>query len=344
MKKGKSVQRIREKKGIWTSPGGKGEIVLYKSPDGKSALEVHLEQETVWLSLKQIADLFSRDKSVISRHLRNVFQTNELDVNSTVALFATVQKEGGREVERKVEFYNLDAIISVGYRVNTKRGTQFRIWATNVLRDHIVKGHTRNEKRLKELKQSLQLVEHVLDRHDIGSDEAKGLLRVVTDYERALDILDDYDHQRIQKPDVAVGPARGISYDEAIGIIGRLKAKFGSSGLFGREKDQSLHSSLGAVMQTFGGKDLYPGLEEKAAHLLYFIVKNHSFVDGNKRIAAALFLWFMEKNGILYRADGTKRIADNALVAITLLIAESDPKQKKFMTSVVMNLIDQRNN
>lgn len=241
--------------------------------------------------------------------------------------------------DRPVVFYNLDVIISVGYRVNSKRGTQFRIWATNVLRDHIVKGYTANEKRLQELRQSLQLVEHVLDRHDVTSDEAKALLRVVTDYAYALDLLDEYDHQRVRGAPVRKGIAKGISYDEARRIIDRLREKFSGSDLFGREKDDSFHSSLNAVMQTFDGKDVYPSFEEKASHLLYFLVKNHSFVDGNKRIAAALFLWFMEKNCLLYRKDGTKRIADAALVAITLMIAESPPREKDSIIRIVLHLI-----
>lgn len=245
--------------------------------------------------------------------------------------------------DKPVVYYSLDMIISVGYRVNSKRGTQFRIWATNVLRDHLLKGYTANGRRLKELRQSLQLVEHVINRHDVTSDEAKALLHVIMDYSNALDILDDYDHQREIRIRSKAGRAKHISYEEAMGIVDRLRTKFGGSDLFGREKDKSLNGSLGAIMQTFGGKDLYPGIEEKAAHLLYFLVKNHSFVDGNKRIAAALFLWFMEKNGILYRKNGSKRIADNALVAITLMIAESDPAEKKSVVNIAVRLIDRKN-
>ncbi|MBE3044424.1 virulence protein RhuM/Fic/DOC family protein [Candidatus Bathyarchaeota archaeon] len=332
-------QKIREKAGSWISGDRKGEIALYKAGGGEATMEVRLEQDTVWLSLNQIADLFSRDKSVVSRHISNVFKENELDRKSVVAFFATTAADGKNY---QVEYFNLDAIISVGYRVNSKRGTQFRIWATNVLKEHIVKGYTVNERRLKELRQSLRLVEHVLDRYDVTSDEAKALLRVVTDYAYALDLLDDYDHQRIPAAPVQKGRANPISYVEAQRIIERLREKFGASDIFGREKDDSLHSSLNAVMQTFDGKDVYPGLEEKAANLLYFLVKNHSFIDGNKRIAAALFLWFMEKNSLLYRQDGTKRIADIALVAIALLIAESAPREKDSIIRIVMNLISKR--
>ena len=321
----------------------RGEIVLYQAQDGTVELDVRLERESLWLSLNQIAALFERDKSVISRHLRNVYATAELDRAATVAFFATVQDEGGRTVERQVEYFNLDAILSVGYRVNSKRGTQFRIWATRVLRDHLLQGYSVNERRLQELKQSLRVVGQVLDRYDVSSDQAQALLRVVTDYARALDILDDYDHQRVRLGAVRRGEARGIDYEEAIAIVAQLRTTYGGSELFGREKDASLRGSLGAVMQAFDGADVYPSLEEKAAHLLYFLVKNHSFVDGNKRIGAALFLWFMEKNGMLYRLDGAKRVADNALVAITLMIAESAPDQREILTRIIVELINERN-
>ena len=321
----------------------RGEIVLYQGQDGIVELDVRLERESLWLSLNQIAALFERDKSVISRHLRNVYATAELDRAATVAFFATVQDEGGRTVERQVEYFNLDAILSVGYRVNSKRGTQFRIWATRVLRDHLLQGYSVNERRLQELKQSLRVVGQVLDRYDLSSDQAEALLRVVTDYARALEILDDYDHQRVRLGAVRRGEARGIDYEEAIAIVAQLRTTYEGSELFGREKDASLRGSLGAVMQAFDGADVYPSLEEKAAHLLYFLVKNHSFVDGNKRIGAALFLWFMEKNGMLYRLDGAKRVADNALVAITLMIAESAPDQREILTRIIVELINERN-
>ncbi len=313
-----------------------GAVALYRAPDGKVSLDIKIEKETVWLSLNQMADLFDRDKSVVSRHLGNIFKTKELDRSSVVAFFATTAADGKTY---QVEYFNLDAIISVGYRVNSKRGTQFRIWATQVLRDHILKGYTANERRLKELRQSIKLAGRVLDRHDVSSDQAKALLRVVADYERALDILDDYDHQRVRALKLPRAEAVGIGYDEVRRLIERMRKKYGGSSLFGREKDGGLRGSLSAVMQTFDGRDLYPSLEEKAAHLLYFLVKNHSFVDGNKRIAAALFLWFLEKNRLLYGPDGAKRMADAALVAITLMIAESDPGQKDVLTRLVANLI-----
>jgi prophage maintenance system killer protein len=323
-----------------TIKGTRGEIVLYRAPDGTAAVGVRLEANTLWLNLNQIGLLFDRDKSVISRHLRNVFKERELDRDSVVAFFATTAADGKTY---QVEYFNLDAILSVGYRVNSKRGTQFRIWATTVLRDHLVQGYSINERRLKELRQSLRLVENVLQHHEVTSDETKALLRVVTDYAYALDVLDDYDHQRLVPAHVQAAEAKVIPYKEARQVIQRLRKKFGASDLFGREKDKSLGGSLNAIMQTFDGKDVYPSLEEKAAHLLYFLVKNHCFVDGNKRIAAALFLWFMEKNGMLYRADGTKRLADNALVAMALMIAESNPSDKELIVAMTVKLINQRN-
>ena len=317
--------------------GRGGEIVLYRTPDGRTELDVRLEYETLWLTQKQMAELFDTERSVITKHLRNVFSSGELDQESNV------QKMHIAGSTKPVAFYPLDAILSVGYRVNSKRGTQFRIWATRVLRDHILKGYSVNELRLKDLRQSLRLVQNVLDRYDVSGDQAKALLQVVTDYSYALDLLDDYDHQRVAVTRARRGKARRISYDEARAIIERLRERFSSSDLFGKEKDESLRGSLGAIMQTFDGKDVYPSLEEKAANLLYFVVKNHSFVDGNKRIAAALFLWFMEKNRLLYRDDGSKRVADNALVAITLMIAESRPAEKDIITKVMVNLINSRN-
>jgi prophage maintenance system killer protein len=286
-----------------------------------------------------MSKLFDRDKSVISRHLSKIFKEEELDKNATVAFFATVQNEGGRTIVRQIEFFNLDAIISVGYRVNSKRGTQFRIWATSVLKEHLIKGYTANEKRLKELRQSIRLIENIISKHDVSTDEARALLKVVSDYSYALDVLDDYDHRRIKPLKITPRKVEYISYEEAANVIGKMRERFSASNLFGKEKDKSLHSSLAAIGQTFEGRDVYPGFEEKAANLLYFLVKNHSFVDGNKRIAAALFLWFMEKNSMLYKNDGDKTIADNALVAITLMIAESLPADKELMVNLVERLI-----
>ena len=319
-----------------------GQIVLYQN-----SLEVKLIRDTVWLSLNQMANLFEKDKSVISRHLRNIFETRELDKASTVAFFATVQKEGDRIIERSIEYFDLDAIISIGYRVNSKRGTQFRIWATNVLRKHLVDGYTFNEKRLKvqadkikELQDAVSLLTNVVALENV-TDETKGIIQIISEYSRALGILDDYDHERLSMPGGTRRKLSRLTYEEAQDIIGAMKNKFHDSMLVGREKDNSFKSSIGAVYQTFDGKDLYPTIEEKAAHLLYFVTKNHSFVDGNKRIAAALFISFLHKNRILLRKDGSKRIDDNALAALTLMVAASKPADKDKLIKVILNLMHQ---
>jgi prophage maintenance system killer protein len=319
---------------------GLGEIVLYRAADGGPALDVRLERESVWLDVHQMAELFGRDRTVIVRHIGNIYATGELQREATCAKNAQVAADGK---VRQMDFYNLDMIISVGYRVNSLRGTQFRIWATNVLRQHLVQGYTVHAQRLKELNQAVRLIADVAHRRTLSGDEATALLEVVADYAYALEVLDDYDHQRVRLGEVSPGPVVALDLDEARQVIVRMGERFGASQLFGREKDDGLEGSLFAVMQTFDGQEVYPSLEEKAAHLLYFLVKNHHFVDGNKRIAAALFLWFLQKNQALYRADGGKRIADNALVAMTLLIAESRPDEKDVLTRVVVNLINRRN-
>jgi len=322
------------------------EILIY-NPKGRAKVEVCLRDDTVWLSLNQISALFRRDKSVISRHLRNIFKTGELNRNRVVAKNATTATDGKTY---QIEHYNLDAVLSVGYRVNSKCGTQFRIWATNTLRDHLVKGYTLNEKRLKqevqnykELKSAIGVIGNVLQRGTIASDQASGLLKVITDFAYALDILDAYDYQRLKITAVSRKKGVSISYEEAREIIETLRQQYRATDLFGKEKDQTLKSSLGTIFQTFDGVQLYPSLEEKAANLLYFLVKNHHFTDGNKRIAAFLFLWFLEKNKALYRKDGSKRIPDNTLVAITLMIAESKPAHKDVIVKVVINLINKNN-
>ncbi len=270
-----------------------GEVVLYQASDGGPALDVRLDRESVWLDAHQMAELFGRDRTVIVRHIRNVYSTSELQRETTCAKNAQVAADGK---VRQMDIYNLDMIISVGYRVNSLRGTQFRIWATNVLRQHLVQGYTVHERRLKELNQAVRLIADVAQRRQLSGDEATALLNVVGDYAYALEVLDDYDHQRVRLGEVSPGPVAALGVDESRQVIARMGERFGASGLFGREKDDSLEASLAAVMQSFGGQELYPSLEEKAAHLLYFLVKNHHFVDGNKRIAAALFLWFLEKN------------------------------------------------
>ena len=316
-----------------------GEVVFYRSPDGGVRLEVPLARETVWLTQQQMAALFQRERSVITKHINNVFNERELAPKATCAKFAQVQSEGGRTVKRDVDHFNLDVVISVGYRVKSKRGTQFRIWATQVLRDHLLKGYSVNQRRLAELQQTVRLVATMAERRDLSGDEATALLQVVGEYSRALDLLDDYDHQRVPALKTGNKARYTLTYEEAVGIVERLREKFGDSTLFGREKDDSLHSSLNAISQTFGGQDLYPTLEAKAAHLLYFLVKNHPFVDGNKRIGAALFLWFLERNGVLTTTSGERLISDATLVAMTLMIAESHPEEKEVLVRIVMHLL-----
>ena len=290
-------------------------------------VQVKLDKETIWLSLNQISNLFDKDKSVISRHINNVFKEKELERKATVAKNATVQIEGEREVVRKIEYFNLDVIISVGYRVNSKKGTQFRIWATNQLKEHLIKGYTVNEKRLKQLQQTIQLVKRTSQQIS-NTDEVRGLMEILSDYSRALEILDDYDHQKLSKTVTDQATTFSIDYTETIKAIEQLRIKFGGSSLFGNEKDQSFKSSVAVIDQTFDGKDLYPSLEEKAANLLYLVVKNHSFTDGNKRIAAWLFVWYLAKNNFLYNEDGSKKITNNTLVALTLMMPKVILKRK----------------
>jgi prophage maintenance system killer protein len=325
-----------------------GQIVIYKREDGQSQIDVRLKEETIWLSQRQMADVFEKDTDTIGLHLKNIFRTNELKEKATTEYFSVVQKEGKRNVRRKIRFYNLDAIISVGYRVNSQQGTQFRIWANKVLKDYLVKGYALNETRLKEatqqfsdLRQSIKLLENVVNQKRLTSDEATGLLKVIAEYAHALDLLDQYDHQQLTIKAKATGEINKLVYEEAIEQINIWRDKQKAGGLFGNEKDASFKSSLNTVYQTFGGKDLYPSIEEKAANLLYFIVKNHSFTDGNKRIAAGLFVYFLDKNRRLYDDLGRKIIADNALVAITIMIAESKSEEKDIMVKLIVNLMTQ---
>jgi len=321
------------------------DVILYKADDGRVKLEVHLDQETVWLTQDQMADLFGRERSVITKHVRNVFKEGELEEASVRAKFAHTAADGKTY---QVQGYNLDVIISVGYRVKSKRGTHFRQWATQVLREHLVRGFTLNEKRLQgqeqkleDLRRTVGLLEQTLVHHAIGLDEAKGLLQVITDYAYALTTLDRFDHGTLAIEQTTRPAAYKMTYEAAIEIVTAMKTGFG--GLFGLEKDQGFKSALGAVYQTFSGEELYPSIEEKAANLLYFVVKNHAFSDGNKRIGAALFIAFLAGNHALYRSDGSKRIADNALVALTLLIAESRPRDKETIVKVIVSLINRAN-
>ena len=318
----------------------RGEMVLYRAPDGSVELDVRLEKENIWLNLNQMAELFDRDKSVISRHLRNVFREGELERDAVVAKNATTAADGKTY---QVDFYNLDAIISVGYRVNSKRGTQFRIWATQVLRDHVLKGYTVNQNRLRDLNQAVRLVTQTATRRDLSGDEARALLRLVGDYGRALELLDEYDREQVPMPETTREAVHMITHEETLRIVERLRESLDESDVFGLEKDRGLESALGAVMQSAGGQDVYPSLEEKAAHMLYFLVKNHAFVDGNKRIAAALFLWFLERNDALFNAAGQRLVTETELVAMTLMIAESRPREKDVLIRIVMQLICEEN-
>ena len=318
-------------------------IVIYQTEDGKTQLDVKLENETVWLTQAQLVQLFDSSKANVSEHIKHIYEDGELAADSTVRKFRTVQTEGKRQVGRNVTYYNLDLIISLGYRVNTKRGIQFRQWATSVLRDYLIKGYAINQRiREENYRQMVQLVRSMartVKLQDLSKEVRNALLDVVVDYTFALDRLDDYDYQRLSIPESSTEEKFHATYEGAMRVLAELREKFGGSGLFANEKDDSFKSSIGQIYQTFGGQDLYPTVEEKAAMLLYLVTKNHSFSDGNKRIAATLFLWFMNENGILYDDMHNKRIDDATLVALTLLIAESRPEEKDTMIKVVVNLI-----
>lgn len=326
---------------------GDSNIVIYQTPDGETSIDVRLEGDTVWLSRMQIAELLQTKPQNISLHIGNIYREQELDANSTRKDFFLVQTEGKREVSRRIQLYNLDVIISVGYRVKSKRATQFRIWANKVLKEYIIKGYAINQnariEQLEELKQTISIMSNVIAAHQVTKDEAIGLLRVISDYTYALDTLDRYDFQQLEISNVTTLEGFRATYENAMEALRTLKRRFGESALFANEKDESFKSTLGAIYQTFGGEELYPSVEEKAANLLYLVVKNHSFSDGNKRIAAFLFLWFLENNGILYRKDGTRLLDNNTLVALTLMIAESNVEEKDIMIKVVVNLINHNN-
>ena len=323
-------------------------IVIYQTEDGQTQIDVRLENETVWLTQAQMAELFETDRTSIVRHINNIYRIDELERESTCAKIAQVQTEGKREVKRTIPYFNLDMIISVGYRVNSKRGIKFRQWANRVLKQYLVKGYAINERirheQIAELRQLVQVVGRAIQNQQIEpNDENQALFDIVVDYTYALDTLDDYDYQRLQVSKTTQEDKFRATYENAMEAIRALREKFGGSSLFGNEKDDSFKSSIGQIYQTFGGEELYPSVEEKAAMLLYLVTKNHSFSDGNKRIAATLFLWFLNNNGILYRQDGSKRLADNTLVALTLMIAESKTEEKDVMVKVVVNLINQKN-
>lgn len=328
----------------------RSEIKIFKSKDGDTEIQVKLDNDTVWLNQYQLEDLFHTDRSSINRHISNIYKSKELKEKLTCAFFAQVQTEGGREVTRKIKFYNLDLIISIGYRVNSKRGTEFRIWANKIIKEYLIKGYALNEKRLaqqneklRELQEAVKIIGKVVNYKALENSESVELIKIITDYAYGLEILDQYDYQNLEIKSTSGKESYQLTYSEAIKKIKKVRNVFSNSDLFGVEKDSSLKSSLSTIYQTFDGVDLYPSIEEKAANLLYFVTKNHSFVDGNKRIAAFLFLYFLERNGILFDISGNKRIADNALVALTLMIAVSKPEEKETMVKVVVNLINKRN-
>ena len=318
------------------------QLVIYKAPDGEMSIDVTVQNETVWLSQGQMADLFGKDQSVIARHIANVFKEGELEKESNMQILHNTLSKF-----KPTQVYSLDVIISVGYRVKSKRGTQFRIWANQVLKQYLLQGYAINERvaaqKYDELSQLVKVLGRTIQNQEKLTEDSRSLLDVVVDYTYALDTLDRYDYQELKIEDTTGNEAFHATYENAMEVIRELHEKFGGSTLFGNEKDDSFKSSIGQIYQTFGGIDLYPSVEEKAAMLLYLVTKNHSFSDGNKRIAATLFLWFLNGNGILYNEDGTKRIADNTLVALTLMIAESRTEEKDTMVKVIVNLINKNN-
>ncbi|WP_300791366.1 virulence protein RhuM/Fic/DOC family protein [uncultured Bacteroides sp.] len=307
-------------------------LIFYKSEDGNIQLNVKLEKDTVWLTQSQMSNLFGVDRTVIVRHIRNIYKSAELCEDATCAKNAQVQEEGGRTVRRTIPYYNLDMIISVGYRVNSKNATQFRIWATSILKQYLIKGYAINDQRLQQLGEVIRIMKRTQNELD-----AKQVLSVIENYSTALTLLDDYDHQCMKRPEGSKA-TYVLSYEECRNLIDQMRFN-ADSDLFGHEKDDSFKGSIGNIYQSFGGEDVYPSLEEKAANLLYFVTKNHSFSDGNKRIAATVFLYFLDKNGILYDENGNKRIADYTLVALTIMIAESRTEEKEMMVSIIMNCI-----
>ena len=330
----------------------KSEIIFYRAQDSDISIDVLVENDTVWLTQSQMSMLLGKGRTTINEHVKNIFLEGELDEKVSCRKFRHDTPHGAIEGKMKTSYtnlYNLDVIISVGYRVKSKHGTEFRIWATQRLKDYIIKGYALNDRikliQYDELKQTVKLLSNVIEnkKNELSEDEAKGLIKVITDYTYALDTLDRYDYQSLAIDETTEESTFRATYESAMEAIGALRKKIGSSDLFGNEKDQSFDSSINTIYQTFDGKELYPSIEEKAAMLLYLVTKNHSFSDGNKRIAAFLFLWFLQKNGILYKENGQKLIENNTLVALTLMIAESRTEEKEMIVKVVVNLINKNN-
>lgn len=319
-------------------------IEIYKTQDGETAIEVKFEQETVWLNQQQMAELFEQTKQNVSLHIKNCYKEGELEKKSTVKEYLTVQIEGNREIKRSIEYYNLDVVISVGYRIKSKRGTQFRQWATQRLNDYLVKGQAINQKRLEELGKMVQLIEQQGKTEGLQFTEAKGLLEILSNYTRSFILLNQFDSHTLGTSSLNEDITYEIQYPEALAAIAELKKqlieKKEATDLFGNEKDNGFKSSLQSIVQTFGGQYLYPSIEEQAANLLYFVIKNHSFSDGNKRIGAFLFIWFLEKNRHHLKKTGELKINDNGLTALALLVAQSDPAEKEWLVKLIMNLIN----
>lgn len=326
----------------------KGEIIIYQSADKKVRIDVNLDQDTVWLSQKQIAELFDKGVSAINEHIKNIYKDGELDENSTIRNFRIVQKEGKRSVERDVDFYNLDMIISVGYKVSSKRATQFRIWATDTLKNYLVKGYAINEKRLIEANNKFNELKDVIDLlqkksgYELMRGQEQEILNLLADYSKTLTLLEQYDNEKVSL--IKNGKGKFVlTYEETIKVINTIKmellTKKEASELFGTENSDKLKGIIGNLYQTFDKKELYSSIEEKAAHLLYFIIKDHPLVDGNKRMASFLFVHFLNKNNYLYKESGEKKINDNALTALALLIAVSDRQEKEKMVKIITNLL-----
>lgn len=321
-------------------------IEIYKSKNGKTSVDVTFEKETVWLNQSQLSALFGRDRTVVGRHIRNIFKEGELEESVVCANFAHTTKHGaikGKTQSKKTKFYNLDVIISLGYRVKSLQGTHFRQWASSRLKEYLIQGYSVNNKRLQQLESSFKLLKGITDSDEIQIVQIKKIIDVLSDYAFGLDILDGYDHQSLEIKETESITSYKIKYKDAKQAILQLQFKFGGGKLFGNEKDDSFKSSISTIDQTFDGIELYPSIDEKAANLLYFIVKNHSFTDGNKRIAAWLFVWYLNKNQYLYTKNGQKKIANNALATLTLMIALSKPEEKELMIKVTINSINKQN-